>query len=102
MTVYDTNKLDSPGEVVGRIERQVNLEEVSNGKDGRWLVHDVSHLPKCRGVIWLGMKKVAGTPTVWSSRVVSGRYFLRSDATDLLPVKETPLARIELAAPTAR
>ena len=39
------------------------------------------------------MNPVGGTPTVWSSRVVSGRYFLRSDATDLLPVKETPLAR---------
>ncbi len=97
VTFYDTNPLDSPGEPIGRVEKEILAQEVSNGKDSLWVVQDLSTLPPCKGIIWLGMKKLAGTPTIWSSRVVSGRYFLRSDGTDLLPVKETPLARLEIS-----
>ncbi len=97
VTLYDTNLLDAPGEPIGRIDRDVQPNEVSNGKDGLWLVQDISHFPVCKGIVWLGMKKLSGTPTVWSSRIFSSRYFLRSESTDLLPVKETPLVRLEVA-----
>ena len=57
----------------------------------------------CAGVIWVGVHKAAGSPALWTASNVSGQSFLRDrDPTrgvGILPVKRTPMLRIELAPP---
>ena len=54
-----------------------------------------------KGVIWVGVRKTSGTPTIWASSVVSGQAFVRNnDPTNpmgLLPTKRTPMLRLEVA-----
>lgn len=101
LSFYEQTALDTPGAVVFERPREVRSEEVTNGRDGRWLVEDVSDLPPSEGIVWLGIKRVAGEPTIAASNLPSKSYFVRStdpkNPLDLLPVKRTPLVRIELA-----
>ena len=32
-----------------------------------------------KGVIWVGVRKVAGAPTIWASSFVSGQAFVRNN-----------------------
>ena len=54
-----------------------------------------------RGVIWVGVRKTGGAPTIWASRIVSGQAFVRNidphNAMGLLPTKRTPMLRLEIA-----
>lgn len=72
---------------------------MSNGKDGRWALADLRDRPALTGVVWLGMRKTAGEPALWTSAVVSGQSYLRDRdpkrAMGLLPVKRTPMVRLE-------
>ena len=51
----------------------------------------------------MGVRKAAGTPALWTASNVSGQSFLRDrDPTrgvGILPVKRTPMLRVELAPP---
>ena len=53
------------------------------------------------GVVWLGLRRSDGEPAIATSRVDAGQYFLRSDdpssPMNLMPVKRTPLVRLEIA-----
>ena len=54
-----------------------------------------------KGVVWVGLHKIAGAPTVWSSGVVSGQAFIRNNdprsPMGLLPTKRTPMLRLEVS-----
>ena len=77
------------------------MQSFEPGEDWRWCYVDLSALPARDGVLWVGFKRLEGEPTIAASRVDSGQYFLRSDdptsPLNLMPVKRTPLVRLEVA-----
>jgi hypothetical protein len=100
ITVYENDLLESPGEPIFEVTRELVKEDVSNGKDGRWALADLRERPQLQGVVWLGLRKTAGAPAVWTSSVISGQAYLRDRdpqrAMGLLPVKRTPMVRLEV------
>jgi hypothetical protein len=100
ITFYENAILECPGDEIHVITRDLVKEDVSNGKDGRWVVEDLRGLPPLKEVIWIGVRKVGGAPSLWTSTVVSGQTYLRerdpSRAMGLLPVKRTPMIRLDV------
>jgi len=100
ITLYGSTPLETPGDAIASITRELGAAELSDGRDGRWVVEDLGTLHALKGVVWVGLRKVSGEPTIWSSSVVSGQAFVRNndpkDPIDLLPVRRTPLVRLEL------
>jgi hypothetical protein len=101
ITFYDNTVLEGPGEEIHVRLRQLVAEDLSNGKDGRWTVESLQDLPSLKGTIWVGVRKVGGTPSIWTSSVVSGQTYFRdgnhANAIGwLLPVKRTPMLRLEV------
>ena len=98
ITVYENDLLESPGEPIFEVTRELVGEDVSNGKDGRWVLADLRDRPELKGVVWIGMRKMAGEPAIWTSAVVSGQAYLRDrdpkKSMGLLPVKRTPMVRL--------
>ena len=101
ITIYDSTVLETPGDALLKVTRSLATEDLSNGKDGRWVVEDLIEMKPIKGVVWVGVHKLTGTPTIWSSSVVSGQAYVRNnDPTNpmgLLPTKRTPMLRLELA-----
>jgi hypothetical protein len=101
VTLYQNTLLEGPGEPLDTFTRELADPDVSTGKDGRWAVEDLQDLDKIDGPIWVGVRKVAGAPALWTSPVVSGQCFLRdrdpAKSLGILPVKRTPMIRLELA-----
>jgi hypothetical protein len=101
ITIYDSTVLETPGEPLIKRTRDLAAEDLSNGKDGRWVVEDLVDMKPVKGVIWVGVHKTGGTPTIWASSVVSGQAFVRNNDPQspmgLLPTKRTPMLRLEIA-----
>jgi hypothetical protein len=101
ISIYDSTVLETPGEVIRAVTRDLAKEDVSDGKDGRWIVEDLGAMKPIKGVIWVGVRKGGGEPTLWASSVVSGQAFVRNNdphnLMGLLPTKRTPMVRLELA-----
>jgi hypothetical protein len=101
ITIYDSTILETPGEPIHKLTRDLAPEDLSNGKDGRWVVENLVEMKPVKGVIWVGVHKTGGTPTIWASSVVSGQAFVRnndpSNPMGLLPTKRTPMLRLEIA-----
>jgi len=101
ITIYDSTIFETPGEPLRRLTRELAPEDLSNGRDGRWVVEDLVDMKPVKGVIWIGVRKTAGTPTIWASGVVSGQAFVRNNDPQnpmgLLPTKRTPMVRVEVA-----
>jgi hypothetical protein len=100
-TIYDSTILETPGEPLRKVTRDLAREDLSNGRDGRWVVEELADMKPLKGVIWVGMRKIGGAPTIWASSVVSGHAFIRNNdphnPMGLLPTKRTPMLRLELA-----
>jgi hypothetical protein len=101
ITIYDNTFFETPGNAIQTLTREISAADLSNGKDGRWVVEDLAGLKPLKGTVWIGVHKTGGTPTIWASGVVSGQAFVRNnDPTNpmgLLPTKHTPMIRLELA-----
>jgi len=101
ITIYDSTILETPGDAIHKVTRELAKEDLSNGKDGRWVVEDLIDVKPLKGVVWIGVHKVGGAPTIWSSGVVSGQAFIRNNDPQnpmgLLPTKRTPMLRLEVA-----
>jgi hypothetical protein len=101
LTIYDSTILETPGEPIRKVTRDLAKEDLSDGKDGRWVVEALVDMKPIKGVIWVGVRKTAGTPTIWASSVVSGQAFIRNNdpgnPMGLLPTKRTPMLRLEIA-----
>ncbi|MBC8131908.1 MAG: hypothetical protein H7X95_02930 [Deltaproteobacteria bacterium] len=99
ITFYENSLFEAPGEEIQVITRALLNEDLSDGKDGRWVVEDLRDLPPLEGVVWVGVRKLAGDPSLWTSGVVSGQVYLRdrdpTHSLGLLPVKRTPMLRLE-------
>jgi hypothetical protein len=101
ITVYGSTPLETPGEAILTVTRALDDADVSNGKDGRWIVEGLADAKPFRGVVWIGVRKAAGQPTLWSTNAASGQSFIRNsdpqNLMDLLPTRRGPLLRLELA-----
>ena len=101
ITIYDSTVLETPGEPIRKLTRDLGREDLSDGKDGRWVVEDLVDMKPLKGVIWVGVRKTGGTPTIWASSVISGQVFVRNNdplnPMGLLPTKRTPMLRLEVA-----
>jgi len=101
ITIYDSTILETPGEPLIKLTRDLGKEDLSNGNDGRWVVESLVDMKPLKGVVWVGVHKLGGTPTIWASSVVSGQAYVRNnDPTNpmgLLPTKRTPMLRLEIA-----
>jgi len=101
ITIYDSTLLETPGTALRTMTCELSAEDLSNGTDGRWVVEDLVDLKPLKGIVWVGVHKTGGTPTIWASSVASGQAFVRdNDPTNpmgLLPTKRTPMIRLELA-----
>ena len=100
ITIYESTILETPGEPLHKLTRALAKEDLSNGKDGRWVVENLVDMKPLKGVIWVGFHKLGGDPTIWSSTVVSGQAFVRTNdprsTMGLLPTKRTPMIRLEI------
>src|SRR6185369_11677067 len=101
ITVYGSTPLETPGDPLLSITRELGPGELSDGRDCRWVVEELAGLRALSGVVWVGLRKEGGEPTIWSSGAVSGQAFVRNNdpknPMELLPVKRTPMVRLELA-----
>ena len=101
ITIYDSTVLETPGDPLIQVTHELSEDDVSNGKDGRWVVADLGAMKPLKGVIWVGVHKLGGTPMIWASSVVSGQAFVRNNdpgnPMGLLPTKRTPMLRLEIA-----
>jgi hypothetical protein len=101
VTLYATTVLETPGEALRAISFDVGKDDVSDGKDGRWVVLALADVKPLEGVVWIGVHKAGGEPTLWACAVVSGESFVRNNDPNnfmgLLPTKRTPMVRLELA-----
>jgi hypothetical protein len=101
ITVYDSTPLEMPGEAILTVTRSLEADDVSDGKDGRWVVEELADTKPLRGVVWVGVHKTGGEPTVWSSGAVSKQSFIRNNdphnPMGLLPTKRGPMLRLEIA-----
>lgn len=98
--VYESNALEGPGALLKEGNREIGPKDTAAGRDGPWVVEDLSTLGARAGVLWIGVKKVGGEPTVSACRRDSRNYFVRDEdpktKIDLLPVRRAPLIRLEL------
>ena len=101
INIYGSTLLETPGEAIRTLKRELSKEDLSDGKDGRWVVEDLVDLKPLKGIVWVGVHKIGGSPSIWASSVVSGQTFVRNnDPTNpmgLLPTKRTPMIRLEVA-----
>jgi len=101
ITIYATTLLETPGEALRTLSCDASKEDVSDGTDGRWIVADLGDMKPLKGVVWIGVRKLGGEPTLWASSVASGHAFVRNNDPNnlmgLLPTKRTPMVRIEVA-----
>jgi hypothetical protein len=99
--IYESTPLETPGDPLRAFTRDIAKEDLSDGRDGRWVVEDLADMKPLAGVIWIGVHKIGGEPTIWASSVVSGQVFIRNNdplnPMGLLPTKRTPLLRLEVA-----
>ena len=77
ITIYDNSVFECPGEPIHVITRELLSDDLSNGKDSRWIVEDLQDLPPLKGTLWMGVRKIGGEPSLWTSAVVSGQSYLR-------------------------
>jgi hypothetical protein len=99
--IYESTPVETPGDPLRVFTRDIAKEDLSDGKDGRWVVEDLADMKPLAGVVWIGVHKTGGEPTIWASSVVSGQAFVRNNdplnPMGLLPTKRTPLLRLEVA-----
>jgi hypothetical protein len=99
--VYDSTPLETPGEAILTVTRSLDADDVSNGTDGRWIVEELGDAKPMRGVVWVGVHKTSGEPTLWSSGAVTSQSFIRNNdpasPMGLLPTKRSPMLRLEVA-----
>jgi len=102
ISLYKNSALESPDEpALAAMTREIAPEDLSDGKDGKWVVEDLHGLPPLEGDTWVGVRRASGTPEIWTSGVVSGQVYIRDNdprqSLGLLPVKRTPMLRLEVA-----
>jgi hypothetical protein len=100
INIYDSTPLETPGDPIQTMTRDLVKDDLSDGKDGRWVVEDLAGAKPVKGIVWVGVHRLNGMPGIWTSNVVSGQAFVRDNdrvnPMGLLPSKRTPIIRLEL------
>lgn len=103
VALYKDTVFTAPGDPIDTFTREIEARDLSTGQDGRWMVEDLQELNAIDGPVWVGIRKTAGSPALWTSSVSSGQSYLRdrdaSKGLSILPVKRSPMLRLELAPP---
>jgi hypothetical protein len=101
VTLYRNSVLETPGEAILSFQHAVAADDLSDGRDNRWAVADLASAPEVDGAVWIGVRKLGGEPTIWASNATAGQAFIRdrdpARAMGLLPVRRSPMIRLELA-----
>ena len=102
-TIYGQGPLEQPDQELASWERDYPHEMASGLTDGRWVIEDLTERVPGRkeGAIWVGFRRTAGDPRLWSSGVDSENAFVRdSDPARFLrpmPIRKTPMIRLDWA-----
>jgi hypothetical protein len=100
VTIYENGPLETPGGELWRYTRDLGTGDLSTGRDGRWVTEDLTALPPFGGTVWIGVRSQGGAPKLWTSAVASSEAFIRDHdpqrQMNLLPVKRTPMIRLEV------
>jgi hypothetical protein len=100
INIYGSTVLETPGEAIRTLKRELSKDDLSDGRDGRWVVENLVDLKPLKGIVWVGVHRVGGSPSIWASSVVSGQAFVRNNdpanPMGLLPTKRTPMIRLEV------
>ena len=62
INIYGSTLLETPGEAIRTLKRELSKDDLSDGKDGRWVVEDLVDLKPLKGIVWVGVHRVGGTP----------------------------------------
>lgn len=102
VSVYESSALDGPGDLIERHERVVPPSVTWEAGSGRWLVEDLASVSAIEKptTLWVGIKKLAESPSLWCSDKDAGHYYMRSSdparQVSLVPVRRAPLVQLEL------
>src|SRR5262249_52776824 len=104
-TVYAQDRLEQPGEVLASWTRDYARAMASGLADGRWGVEDLGERVAGRhwGPVWVGFRKEAGAPRLWSSGIDCENAFVRDvDPSRYLrpmQIRKTPMIRLDWRKP---
>jgi hypothetical protein len=102
-TVYATDPLEQPGQVLASWDREYTGALASGPTDGRWVVEDLSARisSSVSGAVWVGFRRQEGDARLWSSSIDCENAFVRdSDPARFLkpmPIRKTPMVRLDYA-----
>lgn len=110
-SVYSHDVNGRPGPKLGQFERVYEVNHVSSGLDGKWVLEPLGDLPAQTGPVWLGVSVPVSDPAaarLWASRKESGQVFSADaepgTALQSTALKTTPMLRLlvtaEVAVPT--
>ena len=101
INIYGSTLLETPGAAIRTLARELSKDDLSDGKDGRWVVEDLGDLQPLQGIVWVGVRRTDGNPTIWACAVTSGQAFMRDNNPQnpmgLIPTRRTPMLRLEVA-----
>ena len=100
INIYGSTLLETPGDAIRTLKHELSKDDLSDGKDGRWVVEDLIDVKPLKGIVWVGLHKTDGKPGIWESSVPSGQAFMRDtnpqNPMGLIPSRRTPMLRLEV------
>ena len=101
INIYGSTPLETPGPAIRTLSHDLSRADISDGKDGRWVVEDLGDVQPLAGIVWVGVRKTDGNPSIWACGVTSGQAFMRdnnpANPMGLIPTRRTPMLRLEVA-----
>jgi hypothetical protein len=101
INIYGSTLLETPGPAIRTLTHELSKDDISDGRDGRWVVEGLDDLQPLQGIVWVGVRKTDGKPSIWACNVTSGQAFMRDNNPQnpmgLIPTRRTPMLRLEVA-----
>jgi hypothetical protein len=101
INIYGSTLLETPGAAIRTFNYELSKADISDGRDGRWVVEELADLQPLQGIVWVGVRKTDGKPSIWACNVTSGQAFMRDNNPQnpmgLIPTRRTPMLRLEVA-----
>ena len=101
INIYGSTLLETPGDAIRTFTQELSSADLSDGRDGRWVVEELGGVQPLQGTVWVGLRKTDGKPSIWACNVTSGQAFMRDNNPQnpmgLIPTRRTPMLRLEVA-----
>jgi hypothetical protein len=101
INIYGSTLLETPGDAIRTFTHELSKADLSDGRDGRWVVEELAGGQPLQGTVWVGLRKTEGKPSIWACSVTSGQAFMRDNNPQnpmgLIPTRRTPMLRLEVA-----